>query len=328
MRLCETADVFVHNVRPAGMRRARLGENDLRAVNPRLIYVSLVGYGQGGPYAPLPAYDDLFQGRVGIASLIGSVNGIDPRFVPVTIVDRIVGLNAVHTMLAALYQRERTGKGQAVELPMLETMAQFVLGDHMGGRGYEPPIGPPGYSRLTTSERRPYRTRDGFICTLVYTDNQWRAFFRAIGKSDEEFAADARVQTAASRAQYFGELYAFVAEELTKKSTAEWLDLLQRHDIPVGPLNDLDGLIDDEHLAGVGFFHAMQHPTEGAVRMVGIPSRWSDASPSIRRHTPNLGEHTDDVLNEAGFARAEVDALMASGAAVQFGATKPKRAEG
>ena len=195
LRLCESADVFVHNVRPAGMRRAKLGEDDLRVINPRLIYVSLVGYGQSGPYAPQPAYDDLFQGRVGIASLIGSVNGMEPRFVPVTIVDRIVGLNAVHTMLAALFHRERTGQGQSVELPMLETMAQFVLGDHMGGRSFEPPIGPAGYSRLTTSDRRPYKTRDGYVCTLVYTDNQWRAFYRAIGRSDEEFAADPRLQT-------------------------------------------------------------------------------------------------------------------------------------
>ncbi|HEX2215186.1 MAG TPA: CoA transferase [Xanthobacteraceae bacterium] len=318
LRLCETADVFVHNVRPAGMRRARLGEDDLRAINPRLVYVSLVGYGQSGPYAPLPAYDDLFQGRVGIASLIGSVNGIDPRFVPVTICDRIVGLNAVHTVLAALFQRERTGKGQAVELPMLETMAQFVLGDHMGGRSFEPPLGPPGYSRLTTSDRRPYKTRDGYICTLVYTDAQWRAFYRAIGRSDEEFAADPRLQSAASRAKHFGALYAFVAEELAKKTTAEWIDILQRNDIPAGPLNDLDALIDDEHLTAVGFFRAMQHPTEGPVRMVGIPSRWSNAAPSIRRHTPNLGEHSEEILHEAGFTEQEVEELIASGAAAAF----------
>lgn len=318
LRLCESADVFVHNVRPAGMRRARLGEDDLRAVNRRLLYVSLVGYGQNGPYAPLPAYDDLFQGRVGIASLIGSVNDMEPRFVPVTIVDRIVGLNAAHTILAALFRRERSGRGQAVELPMLETIAQFVLGDHMGGRAFEPPIGGPGYNRLTTPDRRPYKTKDGYICTLVYTDGQWRSFYRAIGRSDEEFAADPRLQSQASRAQHFGPLYQFVASELAKKTTAEWMEILARHDIPVGPLNDLDTVIDDEHLASVGFFERIEHPTEGALRMVGIPSRWSEDQPTIRLPPPNLGEHTEEILREFGFSGAQIEDLLAAGAARAF----------
>ena len=318
LKLCENADVFVHNVRPAGMRRARLGEDDLRAINERLLYVSLVGYGQTGPYAPLPAYDDLFQGRVGIASLIGSVNKMEPRFVPVTIVDRIVGLNAAHTILAALFRRERSGRGQAIELPMLETIAQFVLGDHMGGRAFEPPLGGPGYSRLTTPDRRPYKTKDGYICTLVYTDGQWRSFYRAIGRSDEEFAADPRLQSQASRAQHFGPLYQLVADELGKKTTAEWMELLSQHDIPVGPLNDLDTLIDDEHLASVNFFQHMEHPTEGALRMVGVPSRWSEDQPSIRLPPPNIGEHTEEILREGGFSEAEIDSLVVSGAAGMF----------
>jgi len=318
LKLCENADVFVHNVRPAGMRRARLGEDDLRAINERLLYVSLVGYGQTGPYAPLPAYDDLFQGRVGIASLIGSVNKMEPRFVPVTIVDRIVGLNAAHTILAALFRRERSGRGQAIELPMLETIAQFVLGDHMGGRAFEPPLGGPGYSRLTTPDRRPYKTKDGYICTLVYTDGQWRSFYRAIGRSDEEFAADPRLQSQASRAQHFGPLYQLVADELGKKTTAEWMELLSQHDIPVGPLNDLDTLIDDEHLASVNFFQHMEHPTEGSLRIVGVPSRWSEDQPSIRLPPPNIGEHTEEILREGGFSEAEIDGLLTSGAAGVF----------
>jgi crotonobetainyl-CoA:carnitine CoA-transferase CaiB-like acyl-CoA transferase len=315
LRLCTTADVFVTNVRPAGMRRARLAYEDLRAVNPSIIYASLVGYGQTGPYAALPAYDDLLQGRVGLPALMAQQSGGSPRFVPVTIVDRIVGLNSVHTILAALFHRERTGQGQLVELPMLETMAQFVLGDHMNGRTYEPALGPVGYSRLLAPDRRPYKTSDGYICTLVYTDKQWRSFYRAIGKTDAEFAADSRLGSQYIRAQHYAALYALVADELAKKTTAEWLEILEAHDIPVGPVHDLDELIDDPHLNAVGFFQEMEHPSEGKVRMVGVPSRWSESPAGITRPTPNLGEHTVEVLREAGLAAADIDTLLAQGAA-------------
>jgi len=317
LRLAANADLFVHNVRPAAMRRARLGEDDLRAVKPNLIYVSLVGYGQNGPYAPLPAYDDLFQGRVGIAALIARQGGGEPRFVPVTVVDRIVGLNAAHTMLAALFHRQRTGEGQAVELPMLETMAQFMLGDHMGGRTFEPPLGEPGYARLLAPDRRPYKTSDGYICTLVYTDRQWLSFGRALGR-EQEFAADPRLKSQYTRSRHYAELYKLIADVLATRTTAEWLKLLQEHDIPVGPLNDLDALIDDPHLAAVNFFQEMEHPTEGPLRLVGVPSRWSRSQPAITRHPPNLGEHTEEVLRETGFAAAEIEALLASGAAAMF----------
>jgi crotonobetainyl-CoA:carnitine CoA-transferase CaiB-like acyl-CoA transferase len=317
LRLCETADVFIANVRPAAMRRAKLGDEDLRAANPRLIYVSLVGHGQSGPDARLPAYDDLFQGRTGIASLIGRQGNTEPRFVPVTIVDRIVGLNAVHTVLAALFHRERTGEGQTVELPMLETMAQFVLGDHMGGRSFDPPLGEPGYARLLAADRRPYKTQDGYICTLVYTDKQWQAFGEVLGRG-EEFAADPRLKSQYSRSLCYADLYKFVAETLATRTTAEWTDLFQKHDIPVGPLHDLDALIDDPHLTAVDFFQDMEHPTEGRVRMVGIPGRWSHTQPAITLPTPNLGEHTEEILREAKFSTADIDALVASGAAVQF----------
>ena len=320
LRICATADVFVTNVRPAGMRRAQLADEDLRAINPRIVYASLVGYGQSGPYAALPAYDDLLQGRAGISSLMAEQSGGSPRFVPVTIVDRIVGLNAVHVILAALFHREKTGRGQFVELPMLETIAQFVLGDHMGGRTFDPPLGPVGYSRLLAPDRRPYKTSDGYVCTLVYTDRQWRSFFRAIGRSDAEFDADPRLVSQYIRAQHYSALYALVAEELARKTTAEWLDILEAHDIPVGPMHNLDELVDDPHLGAVGFFEDMDHPTEGALRMVGVPSTWSDSPAAITRPTPNLGEHSAEILRSVGYTQDEIDALFASGIAFTGGA--------
>jgi crotonobetainyl-CoA:carnitine CoA-transferase CaiB-like acyl-CoA transferase len=220
-------------------------------------------------------------------------------------------------MLAALFERERHGEGQAVELPMLEAMAQFVLGDHMGGRSFDPPLGDPGYARLLAPDRRPYKTKDGYVCTLVYTDRQWKSFGKAIGR-EQEFAADPRLQTQYSRSRHFAELYALVAEVLATRTTAEWLDLLQKHDIPVGPLNDLNALIDDSHLAEVGFFQQVEHPTEGTLRLTGVPSRWSRSTPGVGGPPPNLGEHSEEVLLAAGFSAAEVDDLFASGVSSPF----------
>ena len=309
LRLVANADIFVHNVRPAAMRRARLGDDDMRGVNPRLVYVSLVGYGQNGPNAALPAYDDLIQGRTGFPSLIARNGGGEPRYVPNTLCDHIVGLNGVHAMLAALVHRDRTGFGQAVEVPMLETMAQFVLTDHMGGRTFDPPIGPPGYIRMLAPDRRPYQTKDGYLCVLVYTDRQWQSFYRAIGK-EEEFATDPRLASPGTRARHFVELYANIARILTTRSTAEWIELLEAHDIPCGPVNDLDALIDDPHLAAVEFFQEVEHPTEGPLRMVGIPSRWDGEQLRITRPPPNLGEHSEEILREAGFLAAEIAQLI------------------
>ena len=318
LKLCADADVFVHNIRPAAMRRLKLGADDVHAANPRMIYVSLMGYGENGPYAGRPAYDDLIQGITGIPWLIGSIGGAEPRYVPLTIADRIVGLNAVHVILAALIEREMSGEGQAIELPMFETMAQFVLVDHMAGRCFEPAMGTPGYSRLLAPDRRPYHTRDGYVCVLVYTDRHFAGFFRAIGRT-QEFAADPRFADHATRARHYPEIYAILADIFRERTTAEWLKLLREADIPCVPLNDLEHLIEDPHLAAVGLFQDVEHPSEGRIRLAGISSRWSRAGPGIDRHPPRLGEHSVEVLREAGYSDAEIRALCREGAAVDAG---------
>src|SRR5215472_11823446 len=314
LRLCENADVFVTNNRPASMRRLGLGDEDLRAVNRRLVRVNLVGYGEAGPYAGRPAYDDLIQGISGVPGLIARVSGHEPRYVPLTMADRIVGLNAVHVILAALIDRDRVGEGQAVELAMFETLAQFVLGDHMGGHTFMPPLGEPGYSRLMVADRRPYRTSDGYICVLVYTDKQWQAFIRASGRAD--LADDPRLKDHATRAQHYAPVYAMLADIIGTGPTAEWMRLLQAADIPCVPMNSLDSLIDDEHLNTAGFFVEMEHPSEGAIRLTGIPSRWSREQPRVTRPPPRIGEHSVEILREAGYAGEEIAALCAEGAVV------------
>lgn len=312
LRLCATADVFIHNVRLAGMRRARLGENDVRAVNPRLIYASLIGYGENGPYAGRPAYDDLMQGICGIAALNARVGGGEPRYVPLTMIDRILGISAAHTVLAALVHRERSGEGQAIEIPMFETMAQFVLSDHMGGRTFEPPVGEAGYPRLLAPARRPYRTRDGHVCVLIYNNKEWETFFRAIGET-ERYAADPRLSDHATRTRHYAEVYQILADIFETRTTAEWIALLEENDIPCAPLNDLNDLLGDPHLAAVGFFHTMKHPTEGTVHLTGIPSRWSRTQPAITRHPPKLGEHSIEVLRTSGMRENEIAELCRDG---------------
>jgi len=315
LRLTRTADVFIHNVRAAAMKRAKLGDGDLRAENPRLIYVSLIGYGEGGPYAGRPAYDDLIQGLSGIPALHAQVSGEEPRYVPLTMVDRILGVSAAHTVLAALVHRERGGAGQSIDVPMFETIAQLVLGDHMGGRTFEPAEGPPGYPRLLAADRRPFKTSDGYICVLIYNNKEWETFFRAVGRH-EQFVSDPRLSDHAVRTKHYSEVYKIVANILATRSTADWLALLGEHDIPAVPLHDLDDLIDDPHLKAVGFFHSMDHPSEGAIRLTGIPSRWSETQPAITAHPPQLGEHSVEVLREAGLSEAEIEALIAEGGSI------------
>ena len=315
LRLCERADVLVHNVRPAALRRLQLSYEDVRAVNPRLVHVGLSGYGEDGPYAGRPAYDDLIQGISGVASLFARAGGGPPRFVPLTLADRIVGISAVHTIVGALFLRERTGQGQGVEVPMFETLAQLVLGDHMAGRTFDPPLDGPGYARLLSPDRRPYPTRDGHLCVLLYNDKHWESFFRAIGRL-EEFTADPRLNDHATRTTHYDEVYALLAGILATRTTAEWLSLLEACDVPCVPLQDLDALIDDPHLRATGFFQIVDHPTEGPLRLTGIPGRWSGLQRSIRRAPPLLGEHSVEVLREAGLTEADIATLIAEGATV------------
>ena len=315
LKLCERADVLIHNIRLPALRRLKLTAADLHAINPRLVHVSLTGYGDNGPYAGRPAYDDLIQGICALPATAAKAAGQEPRFVPLTLTDRIVGINAAHVVLAALLHRDRTGKGQAVELPMFETVAQFVLGDHLGGRTFDPPTGEPGYERMLAPNRKPYATSDGHLCVLIYTDRHWKDFFAAIGRHDE-FAASPKLSNHATRALHYNEVYGMLADILQSRTTADWMALFERCDIPYAPMNDLDALIDDPHLAATGFFQTQTHPTEGPMRYTGIPSRWNGAALAVTRHAPLLGEHSLSVLREARLPEAEIAALLAAGATV------------
>ncbi|HEX2255882.1 MAG TPA: CoA transferase [Afifellaceae bacterium] len=313
LRLAAGADVLVHNIRLAAMERLGLGWPELKMANPRLIYCAATGFGSGGPYADRPAYDDLIQGASGLSDLLGRVSGA-PGMVPSIVCDKITGLTAVYAILAALFHRERTGEGQMVEVPMLETMAAFNLVEHYAGGVFRPPAGPIGYSRLLTPYRKPYRCADGYLCLLAYTDRQWRGFFEIIGRP--ELADDERFRTLAARTRNTDALYAIVEQAIADKTTAEWLELCRRHQIPCMPLLKIDEIERDPHLAETGFFGEAEHPSEGRYTQVGIPTRFSASRTQVRRHAPALGEHSVEILREAGFSPAEIAALLDEGASI------------
>jgi crotonobetainyl-CoA:carnitine CoA-transferase CaiB-like acyl-CoA transferase len=295
------------------MARLKLGYDDVRKVNPKIIYVGCFGYSQRGPYAAKAAYDDLIQGAAGIPSLLKIQGAETPRYAPIIVADRSVGQQVASAVSAALYYREKSGKGQRVDVPMFEHLLQIVLGEHLGGYTYEPQVGEPGYARMLAPDRRPYQTKDGYVCALIYNDKQWKAFFQVIGRPDMMSAPEYATQEA--RSKNYGGAYAFVADEMKKRTTAEWLEALEAADIPVQRMNTLADIVTDPHLNATGFFRTLEHPTEGKIRSMAVPSEWSESAPEFRRHAPRLGEHTREVLKEAGYSKDKIERLVSTGAA-------------
>src|SRR3954471_190586 len=311
LRLLKTADVLVYNVRPQAMERLRLGYDVVASINPRLIYAGVFGFGQDGPYAAKPAYDDLIQGATALPALMAQTGDGIPRYVPNALVDRIVGLTAVGAICACLVHRDRTGHGQRVDIPMFETMAGFVMGDHMGGLTYEPPLDKGGYARHLSRDRRPYKTSDGYLSVIVYNDKQWENFFKATGRDD--LRADAMFATFAARAANIDVVYAELARIFETRTTAEWIDLLTKADVPVMPMHDLNGVLHDPHLAATGFFPVVNPPTEGRIRNMRPSARFSETPVETKRLAPRLSEHSAEILREAGFSPDEIAALVRDG---------------
>ena len=311
--LARSADVLAYNVRPQAMQRLGLDYETLAAINPRLIYAGMFGFSQRGRYAASAAFDDLIQAACALPQAMGIGSGGIPRYLPITIADRSVGLYAFGVISAALYGRTQTGRGQRVDIPMFETMVPQVLGDHLYGQTFVPAQGDFGYPRLLSPERRPYKTLDGHVCCLIYTDVQWRAFLKAIGQPTL-FGTDPRLANITVRTQNITALYGMVSDEIGKRSTAQMQDLLKDTDIPVFPMHTFDTLLDDPHLEDIGFFSQVEHPAVGTIRQMAVPSEWSDTPPGDARPAPRLGQHSRELLMEAGYDEDRITRLIAAGA--------------
>lgn len=311
--LAAQSNALIYNVRPQAMARLGLSYEALKAVRPDIVYCGCYGFGESGSYAGKPAYDDLIQGAAAVPSLNMQQGSDIPRYAPVTLGDRSVGLNAALAMVAGLYHQKANGQGQSIEVPMFECLSQFVLGDHLGGRTFEPRVpGYPdaGYARLVSPDRRPYATSDGYVCALIYNDKHWHAFFELIGRAD--LKTNPRFDTHSHRADNIDEVYSFVAKTLVNESTEHWLKALDEADIPCMPLHTIDSLIDDPHLSSREFFTTFEHPTEGQITLMNPTTTWSQTPLSIRKLPPNLGEDSVSVLKDIGYTEQQINELLAA----------------
>lgn len=304
-RLVETADVVIHSIRPRAAERIGLGYTTLAAINPRLIYCAVRGFAEG-TYADLPALDDVIQAASGVADLQG--NGAEPQFVNTILVDKTTGTNAAMAIAMALYERERSGRGQEVVVPMFEVMLQFLSFEHLQGLTFDPPRGTAGYARVLSPHRKPYPTSDGYISVIPYTDRQWERFFKAAGQPD--LAADPRTRSAVERSVHVDWLYGTLAEILERRTTSEWIALCRIADVPAMPVYSLADVMNDPHVEETGLMQHVHHPTEGALRQVGIPISFARTPGTVRALAPRLGEHTRLVLAECGLAEPYISELL------------------
>lgn len=309
LHMASSSDVLLYNIRPQAMKRLGLSYEDVQKVSPKIIYAGAYGFSQNGPYASKPAYDDLIQGMCGIPWLSGNASGEKPRYAPMVLVDRVVGLQLCNAITSALLYRERTGVGQRVDVPMFEGMLSIVLGEHLAGKLFEPSAGPAGYQRSLARDRRPYETSDGHICVLVYNDKHWRKFFEAIGQTDL-FENDPRFSSQGKRLENIEYVYGFLSDIFLTRSTADWLALLEEADIPAASMYSIDDILSDPHLSETGFIQRVTHPSEGEILDVQIPTEWSKSVPEYRHPAPSLGQHTLELLRDFGYQDEEIQALL------------------
>ena len=292
-KLIEGADVFIHSMRFKAIAKLGFDYEAVSAINPRIVYTNCYGYGRRGPDRDLTAYDDTIQAECGLPAVQQMLTG-EASYVGTILADKVAGLTALYATVMALFHRERTGEGQEVEIGMFETMASFMLVEHANGALFDPPLGPAVYPRAVASDRRPYRTRDGTISALVYNDKQWSAF---VGAVNPEWARDPRFASLELRAQHIELVYARLGETFQERTTEEWLALFRELEIPAAPIRTPAELFDNPHLNAVGLFETLETP-QGPMRFPGVPTWFSRTPGRVAGPAPELGAHTEEVLEE------------------------------
>jgi crotonobetainyl-CoA:carnitine CoA-transferase CaiB-like acyl-CoA transferase len=311
LKLAETADVFIHSMRAQAIGRLGLDYAAVKAANPKIIYANMYGFARSGPYRDYPAYDDIVQAASGLVDLQARLSGGEPAYIATVIADKVSGLTGAYAVMAALYSREKTGEGQEVEIPMFETLVSFTMIEHLNGSIFEPALGPPEYPRVTSESRRPYRTRDGHIGVMIYTNKHWQDFFKALG--DPDWSRDPMFATMRSRTENIGTVLAQLATVMETRTTAEWEALFREAEIPAMAIASTAQLLHDPHLEETGFWQS-RDTDMGPLRFPGIPTGFMGTPGAIGDPGPALGADSDAVLAEAGFSEAEVAAMRATGA--------------
>jgi crotonobetainyl-CoA:carnitine CoA-transferase CaiB-like acyl-CoA transferase len=320
-RLIPTVDVLVHNMRIAAIDKLGFGYDSVAALNPGIVYCVGTGFDQDGPERDKPAFDDIIQAACGLASLNG-IGHEQPDYAPTLAADKTTGMALANAVLAALFHRERNGGGQYVEVPMFETMVAFMLSEHLGGLTFDPPPAKAGYARLLTGGRKPAPTSDGYIAMLPYTEAHWTAFFNVAGRPDlaEKYAVADRQ---ARNANIAG-MYRAMADITRHRSTAEWIEVCASLDIPASAIHALDELPEHPQLKAVGMFVTTEHPTEGMIRHVRPATKFAATPAAVRFPAPLLGQHTSEILFEAGYSVEEIGALKERGVVVQASIPSPR----
>ncbi|MBS9721141.1 CoA transferase [Tianweitania sp. BSSL-BM11] len=302
-RLIATADVFLHALRPGSIERLGYGAKRVRSLKPDIIFCGAYGFSADGPYADKAAYDDIIQAGSGIAAMAGRITGT-PAFTPTVMCDKLAGQAIAYAVMGALFARERGAGGQDIEVPMFETSIEFMLLEHFGGFAFEPKLGNPGFARILSPRRKPFRTADGHCCILPYSDRNWHRFYDFVGRDD--LKTDPRFAKLSERVQHIDVLYEVIEDEAPKRTTAEWVAFCDEANIPCMPVLALEDLPDDPHIQAVGLFGTAEHPTEGGYKLVRSPVSFSGSAFELRHHAPRLGQHTEEVLRSVGITRGDL----------------------
>ncbi len=298
LELLTEADIFIHNVRMAGMERLDLGYEAVRAVNPDIIYVHCAGYGSGGRYAPLQAFDDLIQAASGFAALSEIRDGQRPQYSPSLVADKVSGLFAAQAVMAAYIARQNGAGGQFVEVPMLECFTWFNMVENLWGETFIPALGKLAYTRSVNPRRRPYPTADGYIAVVPYNDAQWTRFFELAGRPG--VFDDPRFSTYEERTKHTGELYAIIEELMGTRTTADWLVLLADNNIPAMKYNRMADVLVDPHLTDVDFFEEREAKAGYRYRSMRHPVRYRQTPASHFADPPSVDDDGDEIRGQLG----------------------------